>query len=203
MNCKRIQILLPDVIQGTCSVVERAIVEDHLVACQSCREEEADLKRVIAGLEEIPFSTPGNVYWSSLLPAVHARIGKEPAPATSGWAVRSALPATAALLFVVFLMSVQLFNGSSPDQQVSSIIQQLSPDEIQQVADQAALSVESSAPAFMSDESAISSSDVDVLKQLLQSEDHTALYADLDVEDTLSSLSDGEESQLLSVLQEN
>jgi len=52
MECEVIRDLLPLYIDGVCSRKSRELVEEHLKACESCREEAAQMRRDIEGLDE-------------------------------------------------------------------------------------------------------------------------------------------------------
>jgi hypothetical protein len=63
-------------------------------------------------MKEYPAWTPSDVYWNSLLPRIHLRLGKKREPVVPQWMYRSLAPAAAALLIIVLSIYIFRFNGN-------------------------------------------------------------------------------------------
>jgi hypothetical protein len=104
------------------------------------------------------------------------------------------------LVLTVVVVGSQLFNGKGNDSDVATVVERLSGDELVQVADQATLNTE--VTNSVAEPSLGSSEDADLLRELLTSDDRSAVYASLDVDDATSSLTEQEEAQLVASLQQ-
>lgn len=202
MRCREIQSLLPDFLEGKSSRDEETMLNDHLLRCVSCREEADGLRRLMADIRQIRLSAPAGAYWSSALSRIHLRIEKRSSFNLPGWMIRCVLPATAAVLLLILLTSHDVLRGNAQDEELLKLLHQLSLDEIQEVEDITTYNGEIDAASTPAEQNELSGNDKEVLKHLLQSEEHAALYTELDADEALNVLSEQEEELLLSALQQ-
>ena len=72
MECKDVQARMLDLLEETLQKGQRALVEEHLHGCVSCRSEVEDLRRASTAIRgSVPLTAPVATY---LTPARHARL---------------------------------------------------------------------------------------------------------------------------------
>lgn len=193
-------MLLPDFVQGNSPAEEKYFVEQHLAECPLCVDEVARMNTLMTSLKQISRPAPSQAYWGTILPRIHLGIQRKPFASYPQWVVRYLAPAAAFVLLVVVLSS-NVPHERFHDADLTAVVGDLSEDELLQIADQTALNndVASVSPPEVSFASA---EDIDVLKQLLVSEDHAALYAEVVADESGEILSDQEEAQLVASLQQ-
>jgi hypothetical protein len=201
MKCGKIQLLLPDFVQGLTLDTETENVKEHLSHCSSCLDEVRQLTELMAGLKLLRPPSPSSTYWNTLLVKVHDRVGRQSTRMIPEWIIRFAAPATAALVLMLVILSGNILTEGTVDSDLHAVVSSITGDELQQLADQTALSSDiiSSSSTESSPET---SDDVDVLKQLLASEDQTAIYSELDADDAVGVLTESEQEKLFSSLQQ-
>ncbi|HXG37906.1 MAG TPA: zf-HC2 domain-containing protein [Bacteroidota bacterium] len=92
MHHKRIRLQLYDFVSGTLSEQERIVVQQHVDACATCRQELQSLERTLTVLGRSP-GEPGSArseeFWMELADSVERSIGTVPHPRR--WSLRDAL----------------------------------------------------------------------------------------------------------------
>jgi hypothetical protein len=154
----------------------------------------------MAGLDRLQLPSPSSVYWSTLLVNIHARVGQQSARMMPEWVTRFVAPAAAALVLVLVLLSGNMFTEGTVDSDLHALVSGITGEELQQLTDQTTLSSEMIS-SFSPESFLESSDDGDVLKELLASEDQTAVYSELDADEIISVLTEPEQEKLVSSLQ--
>jgi len=106
-RCARVQKWLPDLAAGDLWGFRRLQVEAHLETCPHCRQEWAELGRVVQEIASHPVSDPPPAFWEEFDRELHLKLaGASPATASSPWRpwkylVWAAPVATALVLWAV------------------------------------------------------------------------------------------------------
>jgi hypothetical protein len=128
------------------------------------------MERFFGTVESKPWSPP-DLYWASILPRVHQRLEEQ--SQFPRWTTRYALPLAAALILAVGFLRIAPRPGEDLPDNFSVILQQLSSEELQDVADQQAM-VEMIHPDVAAGEQSVSADDeVESVKAILQDEETT------------------------------
>ena len=107
MSCEQARMLFDEKIDGVISDKDNALLEKHLVECESCRREYEQLKKTCAFLGDFAVDVP-----SELHERVMASIKKEPKPRASAWRyLRPLSVASVAALLCLTLLHTPLFKG--------------------------------------------------------------------------------------------
>ena len=199
MNCRDTQILLPDVIQGKETPDEMMLVSQHLLVCQTCQREAEALKELFSVMGNAQQEAPSASYWNSLLPNIHRRIEEKSNKVIPGWLTRYVLSAAAVCVLVIAIFKVH--PGADNDAaEFRTLFSQMKDDELQQVAEREEVVAVAASSSAVSDEGQLEE-DKEVLKNIIQPEDHTELYAQLENEYGVSAISDQEVEQLIPKLE--
>lgn len=201
MMCKEIQFQLPDFVVEKLSEQERLIVVEHLRICKTCEAEAAELWLIVQEIGESNAWTPSEAYFDGLLPRIHERIDRKSSWAIPEWATKFVLPFGAAVIMVIALLRVSSTVENQP-QDLQTILQQLQPEEIQQVADQQTLSEVSEPSTNDNDATTVSlDNDKEIVKELIKDDQVSSLYSEADVQSATENLNDQEIDRLVSYLQ--
>ena len=97
MSCETCLAKLDDYIDAGLQPPQARLIEEHLLACESCRAEAASLRELLAEVAELPLSLPlAQDSWNDVL----ARI-ESPASETIGWRAGWGIAAAAVLCFLL------------------------------------------------------------------------------------------------------
>ena len=106
----RVEPMLDDLVDGQLTVGERRQVEDHLAACEACREQLAALERLLEQVEALPRSvSPEADLWPPLAERLTARPRR---PAAGGWPIWLRQAAAAVVFMTLGAMLSQLLAPS-------------------------------------------------------------------------------------------
>jgi hypothetical protein len=75
VNCRRIRKKLPEYIDGTLSIRDTRLVEDHIAECDSCCQEIEIFNKLSVSIHRIDY--PPDSVWRNFLSDLHDRIDKE------------------------------------------------------------------------------------------------------------------------------
>lgn len=98
--------------------MERAVIAEHLAACEECRAELERIEAVLAALDTLPVPDPGNDYGRRVWQQIATRLPEKPARWWQSWFEPKrlvALGAVAALVVAAFVIGRSTKPGSSPD----------------------------------------------------------------------------------------
>jgi hypothetical protein len=199
MICREIQNDLPDYVTGELAEDLKARIRDHLSACPSCSSDAEQLKLLFNELNQLQPAAPSPAYWSSLLPRIHARLDSETVWSIPIWIQRLALPTAAAIVLFIVAMNIIPHGNKDTANDVQGVIQQLQPEELQEVADQQTVAGVAETALLSIDRTL--TVDSEVLKEILQDEDHRVIYADLDASAVTESITDQDSQELVSILE--
>ncbi len=87
MKCRQVKFLLDDYINGKLSSTEKGAVSEHLLSCQSCREEAEFLGHYLGQLQTMPKMKAPDGFLASVRTGIAAG-EKEPSPEPSGGLIR-------------------------------------------------------------------------------------------------------------------
>ena len=79
-DCRRVEPMLDDLIDGQLTRAEQRRVEDHVAACEGCRGQLASLERLLEQAHALPRSVPPE---ADLWPEVSMRLTARPRPAAA------------------------------------------------------------------------------------------------------------------------
>ncbi len=83
-DCRRVEPLLDDLVDGRLSAAELRLAESHVATCGPCAERLASLRDLLAQVEALPRSLePGADLWPGIEPRLVSR--RRPAFAAGGW----------------------------------------------------------------------------------------------------------------------
>ena len=198
-TCREIQYALPDFITGDIGTDEMTVVHDHLLTCPSCIVDLQQLKLLLGELDQVQPEAPSQAYWASVLPRIHARLDANVAWSIPTWIQYLALPAASAIVLLIVMINIIPQGNDDKSKDVQSVIQQLKPEELQVVGDQQTVTGVLEAPVLSVDRAL--TVDPDVLKEVLQDEDHRAVYADFDPSIVTESMTDQDAQELVAILE--
>ncbi|MBI1804639.1 MAG: zf-HC2 domain-containing protein [Ignavibacteriae bacterium] len=202
MTCKDARYELPDFVRRKPADESAVTVAAHLEQCTSCRSELEQFRSLLMDLETVkPPSLSHSVDWASVLPRVHERIEKQRSFILPEWVQRFALPLAAAIAVALFVIKVIPLSTSDSFADLQATLQQLAPEELQDVAQQQSIA-EIVEPASQDEQAITSDADTAVLKNILTDENNRSSVADLDHETLLQSLDEQEASDLVSMLEQ-
>ncbi|MGE5315983.1 MAG: anti-sigma factor family protein [Acidobacteriota bacterium] len=133
MKCREVELLLPDLADGTLKTEEAARVEEHLSRCTSCADDAALLKETFAMLRADEEELPPAHYFPTLLPKIRARLEHHEHPgifALPAWLGKAAAPAALMAAAVVLVVLFRAFEPTEEFAPLKTIIEQASGDEI-------------------------------------------------------------------------
>ena len=136
MRCREIRHDLPGFVRGELDSAGAARIAEHLAGCRACSEEARGLENVFGVIESKPWA-PSPHYWSSILLRVHDRLEEQ--TRFPQWTTRFALPLAAALILAVGFFKIAPRPGEELPENFAAILNQLSSDELEEVADQQAV----------------------------------------------------------------
>ncbi len=111
-DCRRVEPLLDDLLDGRLTPAERRRVEAHLTACDDCRRQLASLERLLEQARALPRSVPPE---ADLWPAVATRLAERPRRAAPAWPVWLRQAAAAAIFMALGGVLSQVLAPSRPE----------------------------------------------------------------------------------------
>ena len=199
MRCRDVQRQLPDYLRGHASGPAHADISGHLSVCHACRAEAQQLSSLFLEIDRANSWEPSDNYWASVLPRIHQHAGKKPDFQFTGPALRFALPLSAALALTILLVRFVPTEFAEQPADVQSLIRQLPPEQIQELADQQSVTDVAESRSASNDSALVAADDVDLIRELLQNDEQIDLPADayVDTED----LTGSEANELVSILE--
>ncbi len=201
MICQDIRYALPDFVNAKLSIEERSRVISHLASCENCRRETEELKTLFSDLQRETSSSPPVYYWNSLLPRIHQSIEERPARLIPEWVPRFAPPAASAIILAVAIAAFVPRGTPDDSAQLSVYLHQLRDAEIQQVVEQQRYAGVLEPMSTGSELTPTSAGDMEVLKDLLQSEEPIQGLLNVDAESTVKELDPQHVDELVSIME--
>jgi len=180
VRCRAIQPELPDFVRGRMEPDAMLRISEHLTGCRQCSEDARGMKELL-GMIETKSWVPPEHYWQSILPRVHRNIEERSRSVLPLWTTRFALPLAAALLLAVVSLRISPRPGEDVPETFSTILRQLTPEELQEVSDQQAVA-EILHPDLAANEQSLSSvDDLEDVKAILREDGGGTTYVDAEV----------------------
>jgi len=202
MKCTDIQYDLPDFLQGKLSETQQVAIREHLVSCEQCRSEAEQLKEIFSELHHEKAWTPSETYWATLLPRIHQRIEKKSFRTIPEWIPRFAMPLSAAIVLVIVLVTLNPLNIGNRSDELQAILQQLQPDEIQEIIEMQTSSGILESPSIAEEDVMGLSNGNGSLVELLRDELQVYSIQGVDIESIVRELEEEEISDLVSKLEQ-
>lgn len=202
MKCKQAESYFSDLLDHTLPSELMGAVSDHLSACGHCRYQLSELQQLTVHIKNLKLSEPSIVYWGTIIPRVHDRLETKKREILPPWIPRLALPLAAMMILVIFSINNYPTQVGNENEDLQSLVHQLQPEELRQLEQSESVSPGGEPSLSLSEIKDISETDKDVLKQLLQNEDHADLYVDLDFDENVLPIDDQDTDQLLSILEQ-
>jgi len=200
MRCREARPELPDFVRGRSDEGTNRRLSGHLDGCPACTRDAQELKALFLRLDERKPWAPAESYWTSVLPGVHQRLEENAARGLPQWTTRFALPLAAAIVLAAAVIKITPQTGEDYPENFSALLEQLSPDELQRVSDQQAVS-EILQPA-LEEPSATSSDDAEDVKAILGEDGSETAGSDVDLTTGTEDWSDQDAGLLLPVLEQ-
>lgn len=196
MNCPHVRTELPDVLRGKASPEVSAEVRAHLARCPACSREAEELLQVFGLLEAQKVTEPAPAYWGSVVPRLQSRIEGRAGRRELPWIPRLLLPASAAILLLIFAVRGLAPDAAEPAGSLGDILAQLPAGELDRLQEQTEWSITDAAAAGEAP------SDEEILKEMIPAEERPVLYSHFDIETLVEELSDEESTQLVALLEQ-
>jgi hypothetical protein len=189
MNCKELQLRIPDMIDGTIRGDEKTILEEHVAHCPECSREYAELSVLLAHLKTDEPWAPPQAYWNSLIPKIHDRIEQTSRPARlfPAWIRRSVVTAAAIAVVCAGINVVPTVIEERPDE-LRSVVSQVSPEEIQSFIERQEIEGMTASSSSSAANSLISADDKTDLREVI-GEDESSIEVD-DAVESLNGMND-------------
>ncbi|HYQ85821.1 MAG TPA: zf-HC2 domain-containing protein [Bacteroidota bacterium] len=194
MRCREARPELPDFVRGRSDEETNRRLSSHLDGCPACTRDAQELKALFPRIDEGQPWAPAGSYWTSILPRVHQRLEENAARVLPQWTTRFALPVAAAIVLAAAVIKIAPQTGEDYPENFSALLEQLTPDELQGVSDQQAVS-EILQPAL--EEPSATSSDLEEVKAILGEDGIGAGSTDADITAGTEDLSDQDAGLLL------
>ncbi len=136
MRTVHVNILLPDYVRGILDKGDLTRVEEHLRSCLVCQTELAEVKEILATIEQAGAEEVPKGYFSTILPRVHQRLDQRTHFDWGKNAVlnKIVLPLGAAIVVAVLLWRIPMPNGATvKDETLLAAVDSATSDEIAQI----------------------------------------------------------------------
>ncbi|MFI5252277.1 MAG: anti-sigma factor family protein [Bacteroidota bacterium] len=189
MNCKDIQIRMPELLDGTIDGEGKNFLQDHLGQCPSCKKDFEELTLLYTMMKSDKPWAPPAAYWNGLIPRIQESINNSTRPplVAPAWIQRFTVSAAAiAMIIVVFNM----IPGNIDEKEIDyhSIVAQGPADEVQNFIDGQEIEGLADQYAGIQNTSVLGSDDKANLREVI-GEDQSSIDDDNAIE-SLSSLND-------------
>jgi hypothetical protein len=202
VKCKDLKYNFPDYLRNKIDDELKNIIDEHLISCESCKNEMEHLKSTIEIIDEYKIPEPDEKYFINFLPHLNERMGKEQNTVNiPGWLTKFALPFSTLALAALIITFV-----SRPDYSRSAISKSI-PVRVDDVDIEELALIESPSPEIALKSRTEINTEVQEaidkkMKEALFASNDELFAQNVDMESVINGLSEEEVTQVLDRLKE-